>query len=159
DQTRPDWRWTRNEILFDRAAHASSDFTVCRVPDTGQGWLAVGAEYGAYPAWNARGATFAVNYEPDHSVWLMNLNDGSRIDQLSGRLDGTASPSPPGIRAGMPCIGPKGVPQVAFAAQPAIANWGVPGNGYNQNYNYIFVLSKPLHGIWGNAPMEDGAPT
>ena len=164
-QTRPDWRWESGGVLFNGATTNKSPLSVWHVdPDRNNSTQVSDAAIGSYPTWNrglpktfvTQNSNSQASPKPCNSVFDL---DGGKLITLN--IDGDAPPPTPPpktpIFGGMPTVGPKGLPQIAFAGQPAVQGWaGSTSDSYHEDYNYIF-LNEESNNVFTSAPMESGA--
>lgn len=164
-QTRPDWSWQNNEIAFTGAigSEAGDAPEVHIVAATGTSPRVVPLTGGhIYPIWTSDALQLvAYNQAPKTALPLPPVS--VLIDPKSGtpavtNLNGTDA-------AGVAVFGGFAAPQpgnathIAFAGQPALANWGGasgPAPSYNQDNNYVF-LNAVQNGAYTSAPLEPAA--
>jgi Tol biopolymer transport system component len=153
-QSRPDWCWTTDNILFN-----DESINVWLVGGDGSNPTKIGNTTGAYyPTWNLAGTQFVT----ENTGTTASPNPCNTIFNLGGSLqsanvDGTSSAQAT-MFGGMPAVGPSDLPLIAYAGQPAIAGWNGPGRiKYNEANNYIF-LNQSTNGGFTSTPMEQDAP-
>jgi hypothetical protein len=164
-QTRPDWSWVNNEIAFAGGATATSALEVHIVPASGTGSRVVANTVKCiYPMWSSDGTKLVIYNEsasaqPFPPVATLIDPFGNVIYPNLGGTDANNVPVFTGFASPMP-----GNPtMIAFAGQPALANWGAtspvpPGTqpSYNQDNNYVFV-NTVNSGVFRSAPIEPAA--
>jgi Tol biopolymer transport system component len=166
-QTRPDICWRTGNILFNGAStDAGARPWVFLVGANGNNPAMVSnTDNSVYPTWALDGRRFVTeNSGPQATPVPCN----SIFDQVRTRfpgeyvivksnIDGTDEAGE-AVFGGMPTVGPKDLPQIAFAGQPAVPDWGGPGSsGYDQDKNYIF-LNQQTGAVFASKPMESHAP-
>ncbi len=160
-QTRPDWSWATGEVAFSGAPSETSTIEAHLVAATGVTPRVVpNTRAHIYPIWTSDGTRLVI-YDnsnsaapappvsalimPDGTVVVANLNGNNANGvQVFG---GFAAPMP-----GNPT-------KIAFAGQPALANWGRATGAspvYNQDNNYVF-LNTFAAGGYASAPLEPAA--
>ncbi len=161
-QTRPDCCWEFGDVLFNGATTNKSAVSVWTVGSDGDDPTQVSvAAIGFYPTWDRDPSDTFVTENNNSQASPKPCNS---VFDLTGKLetpnidgDATTMPTPTPIFGGMPTVGPNGLPQIAFAGQPAVQGWaGSTSISYNQDYNYIF-LNKGSNNVYTSAPMEGGA--
>lgn len=156
-QTRPDWCWETDNVLFNGASSNTGALSVWLVGSDGSNPKPIAGTTGAvYPRWNLEGTQFVTENSgavasPDPCNTIFNI-DGSL---QCANVDGADSAQVP-MFGGMPGVARSDLPMIAYAGQPAIPG-GWNGPLYNENWNYIF-LNKSTNGVFTSAPMEPGAP-
>ena len=167
-QTRPDWSWVNHQVVFSGAPSESSTIeahiatangkTVTLVPKT----LAH-----IYPTWTSDGTQLVIynnstSAAPVKPVTSLITPDGNVV---VANLNGVDTASPPADMFGGFAAPKPGTPtQIAFAGQPALANWGLPPGQtppatatYNQDNNYVFINSPKVGGGYQSSPLESPA--
>lgn len=164
-QTRPDWSWVNDQIAFTGAISTDKDTPneVHVVASTGTSPRVVPLTGGhIYPIWTSD-ATQLVAYNNAPKTALPLPPVSVLIDPASGspavaNLNGNDA-------AGVAVFGGFAAPQpgnptrIAFAGQPALANWGgATGSApaYNQDNNYVF-LNSVQNAVYSSAPLEPKA--
>jgi WD40-like Beta Propeller Repeat len=151
-QTRPDWCWKTNMIVF------NNDILHIVNGDGSRPAPIPGTNGYIYPQWWPDGSQLTVYNtskvavpKPCSSVIAAN---GSMITVNINGNDADNNP----VYGGMPAVNPANPELIAFAGQPEIANWGNDNMGllYNQFNNYIF-LNSVTNNVFSSAPMEPGA--
>jgi hypothetical protein len=167
-QTRPDICWKTGNILFNGKA---TDPTVppwaFLVGANGNNPVMVAnTAKNVYPTWSRDGVRFVTeNSGPQATLVPCNAvfdktNIPSPGEYAISKLDidGTDEAGE-AVFGGMPTVGPKDLPQIAFAGQPAVKGWGgsdSPEARYDQDKNYIF-LNQQTGDVFSSKPMEKGA--
>jgi WD40-like Beta Propeller Repeat len=160
-QTRPDWCWTTDIIAFNGAETNTGVVSVWQVPGYGGDPQPIAGTTGCfYPRWSLDGSLFvtedhstSAKPQPCNSIFYANGN------QKCPNIDGTDAGQTP-LFGGMPAVGPRDLPQIAFAGQPKLAGWGDAKSvvaKYDENKNYIFLNTSSGNGVYTSAPMESGA--
>ena len=155
-QTRPDWNWQNNHILFNGATSNTGPLGVWLVSSNGFNPKPItGPTNAAYPRWSRAGTQF-VTENSGAGATLKPCNTIFNIDGSlhTANVDGTDS-AQVAMFGGMAAVAPGDLPMIAYAGQPAVPGWNGPA--YNENNNYIF-LNTPANGGFTSAPMEPGAP-
>jgi len=161
-QTRPDFCWKTGDIAFNGAETNQSAVRVWKVGADGAGPQPIlNTQGSAYPTWSLDGTLFVTENaglgtapHPCNTVF----DTSGTVPPPYPNIDGTDSTGAP-LFGGMPTVGPKNLPQIAFAGQPAVVGWGgatSPQPEYNQDKNYVF-LNADTNGVFTAAPMESGA--
>jgi Tol biopolymer transport system component len=157
-QTRPDWSWVTGEVAFSGAPSNHGDISV-HIKAAGAPLRVVpDSLFHIYPIWSSDG-TKLITYNQSSTAAPVNpvttLIDPSGI-VIVPNLNGYTS-------VGTAMFGGFAAPQpsdpflIAYAGQPALANWGAqPGIGYNQDNNYVFVNSITGAG-YASVPLEPAA--
>jgi Tol biopolymer transport system component len=157
-QTRPDISRTTLQVAFNGVRSDAPASRVWITDINGNNVRPVGAE-GSYPTWSLAGAeivteNFGQQASPRPCDSVFTVDGRMRFSNVNGADQATAVP----LYGGMPTVGPADLPQIAFAGQPARADWGGSTSTeptYDQEKNYIFINQ----GIFSSAPMERGVPT
>lgn len=165
-QTRPDWCWAtgNSNVLFNGASSNSSPVSVWQVGSDGSSPTEIKGTTGAfYPKWNFKGTDFVTEntapaVAPNPSNTVFNLKGVALANNINGKIPSGWIPTYGGMPAVMSTVMPIGLPNIAYAGQPAIDNWNGPNTGmsYNENNNYIFLNKWTENGIT-TMPMESGA--
>jgi WD40-like Beta Propeller Repeat len=161
-QTRPDFCWKTGRIAFNGAETNRSAIRVWQVGADGANPQPIpNTQRAAYPTWSLDGSLFvtenagaAATPRPCNTVF----DTSGIVPPPYPNIDGTDQAGAP-LFGGMPAVGPKDLPQIAFAGQPAIVGWGgaaSPQLAYNQDKNYIF-LNAVTNGVFTSTPMESAA--
>lgn len=165
-QTRPDWCWVagNSNVLFNGASSNSSSVSVWQVGSDGSNPTEIEHTTDAfYPKWTFTGTEFVTENNsgavaPSPSNTVFNLKGFPVANNVNGKIASGWIPTYGGMPAVMPTVMPIGLPNLAYAGQPAIDNWNGPNSGmsYNENNNYIFLSTWTENGIT-TSPMESGA--
>jgi hypothetical protein len=161
NQTRPDICWATGYVAFNAGFVAANRYGVFKVDASGNH---SGPRYlepmqgGAYPTWDRNGTQFVTaNFAPGASPVPHNTmfyQAGTPVPN-HGNISGIDANGKP-VFGGMPTVGRGGLPQIAFAGQPAVPEWGGSGVvSYDQEKNYIF-LNQETNGGFTSTPMERG---
>ena len=151
-QTRPDWCWITNQVVFNNS-------TVWIVDGNGENLAELPLSHGyVYPQWWPKGnqltmynAKATATPNPCSTV-VSNEGDVVNANINGNDQNGVA------VYGGMPAVNPCNPILIAYAGQPLVENWNGPdtGLGYNQTNNYIF-LNTDNNGTFSSSPMETGA--
>jgi hypothetical protein len=161
-QTRPDWSWVTGDVAFSGSPTDTGTIEAHIVAATGVGTTFV-PDTGAhiYPIWSSDGTELVIYNNnstsalPMPPVTALILPTGIVVVANLNGLDANGTQVFGGFAAPMP-----GNPmQIAFAGQPALANWGGASGSspvYSQDNNYVFVNASNK-GVFSSAPLEPGA--
>ncbi len=119
-----------------------------------------------YPIWTSDGTQLIVYNNSDNAkpvkpvTSLITPTGNVVVPNLNGR---TLANPPADMFGGFAAPRPSNPTQIAYAGQPALANWGMPAGQtapapvYNQDNNYVF-LNTATGGGYTSAPLEAAAP-
>jgi hypothetical protein len=157
NQTRPDWSWVTGHVVLNVSDANGNDIEVLISEADGTPVSNVTDSKGyVYPTWSPDGKQLIVYNDKftavpqpctslialDGTVLLANLN-GNDADGAF-MFGGFATPAPGNVNL------------IAYAGQPDIA-WGpATEEGYNQDFNYVFLNPK-VGTVFASAPLESGA--
>jgi Tol biopolymer transport system component len=161
-QTRPDFCWSTGSIAFNGAETNQSAVRVWQVGADGAGPHPIAnTQRSAYPTWSLDGTLIVTeNAGPAAAPRPCNtvFDTNGTAPPPYPNIDGTDQAGTP-LFGGMPTVGPRDLPQIAFAGQPVLVGWGgatSPQPAYNQDKNYIF-LNAVTNGVFTSIPMESAA--
>lgn len=160
-QTRPDWCWQTNAVVFNGSPSNNNAGSVWKVTDDGNNPVEIPNTQGAaYPRWSLDGSLFVTEYSgAGASPRPCNSIFDTSGTLTFGNVDGNLSQGTP-LFGGMPAVSSNDLPRIAFAGQPALPDWGTSTSTqakYDQDKNYIFLNTVGNHGTVSSAPMESNA--
>jgi Tol biopolymer transport system component len=161
-QTRPDICWKTGAVAFNGGPSNKSVSGIFWVRANGNNPLLVAnTARCVYPTWGPDGSRFVTENsgpqaKPVPCSTIFNKQGVVRpnLSNINGKDSAGVA-----VFGGMPTVGPNGLPQIAFAGQPALKGWGgstAPKAKYNQETNYIF-LNQKTGNVFTSQPMESGA--